>query len=160
MPIKMKKGQNYCNECDKKKLCHSCFPDKIWGALLLKIVESFYKGIDFDETYIENYLEVADIYLNHSDNLKRFDLAYGILKKCFNHMYRHYSWLEKDDSFTSRPFDLLSLACYYSGRKKESLLYAFIAREKNKSDERLTKNIDVILQSISDKDLINENSYI
>jgi len=115
---------------------------------------SFYKGIELDKTYIENYLEVADIYLEHSDKKDRFDLAYGILKKCFKNMYRHYSWLEKDDSFASRPFDQLSLASYYAGKKKESLLYAFIARERNKSDERLKNNVDVILANIEDKDLV------
>ena len=119
-----------------------------------KALEAFYKGIELDKTYVENYLEVADIYLGHSENPKRFDLAYGILKKCFKNTYRHYSWLEKDDSFTSRPFDLLSLACYYSGKRKESLLYAFMARERNKSDERLKNNVDIILQNISDADLV------
>ena len=119
-----------------------------------KALASFYKGIEIDKTYVENYLEVADIYLNHSSLSKRFELAYGILKKCFKNMYRHYSWLEKDDSFASRPFDQLSLAAYYSGKKKESLLYAFIARERNKADERLKNNVDIILKNIKDSDLV------
>lgn len=119
-----------------------------------KALEAFFKGIDYDKTYIENYLEVANIYLSYSDIENRFELAYDILKKCFKNIYRHYSWLEKDDSFTSRPFDQLSLASYYSGRKKESLLYAFIARERNKNDERLQNNIDIILMNISDADLV------
>lgn len=69
-------------------------------------------------------------------------------------MYRHYSWLEKDDSFASRPYDLFSLAAYYSGRKKESLLCAFMAREKNKADKRLKNNVDVILQNITDEEIL------
>lgn len=119
-----------------------------------KALESFYNGIESDKTYVENYLEVADLYLSYSENPKRFDLAYNIIKECYKNTYRHYSWLERDDSFASRPFDLLSLASYYSGKKKESLLYAFMARERNKNDLRLKNNVDLILQNITDADLI------
>lgn len=114
----------------------------------------FKKGIDADVTYRENYLEMANIYLRNINNEDRFEKAYECLKNCLKYTYQHYSWLERSGSFTEKIYDFLSLASFYSGHKKESLLYAFIAREKNRLDERLKTNVDIILRDIKESDLI------
>jgi len=133
---------------DKSNLC--LFIGYSYKALKLyeEALQWFYKGITEDKTYIENYLEVADLYLFSIDKKDKYDLAYNILKKCFKNSYRHYSWLEKDDSFTYRPYDLLSIAAYYSGKKQESLYYAFLARENNKADKRLEDNVNIIMENL------------
>lgn len=122
--------------------------DKVDDAL-----HYFKLGVDADETYRENYLEIADIYLYKSNDDNRFNYAYIYLISCLRHTYQHYSWLERSGTFTERVYDLLCQAAFYSGHKKDSLLYAFIAREKNSSDERLKSNVDIVLNSLSDKEL-------
>jgi len=118
-----------------------------------KAIEFLSKGISYDETYRENYLELAEIYLfNLKDDVK-YVLAYNILKTCMEKTFQHFSWLEKDGSFGYKIYDMLSIAAYYSGHKTESLLYAFIAREKNKKDDRLQNNVNLILNQLTDKNL-------
>lgn len=114
---------------------------------------SFNAGVLADKTYRENYLEIAEMYLYNSNNENRFDFAYLILTGCLRNSFQHYSWLERSGSFNERIYDLLCQAAFYSGHKKESLLYAFMAREKNGNDERIRNNVNLVLNSITDKDL-------
>lgn len=51
-------------------------------------------------------------------------------------------------------YDKLSLTAYYSGHKKNSLLYSFIARELNTTDKRLQDNVNVILDNINKDEIL------
>lgn len=124
-----------------------------WMGKYDEAMVEFKNCIKADETYREGYLELADIYLFHSDYPEKYKMAYTVLKDCLKKSYRHYSWLEKDDSFSSRTYDLLSIASFYCGKKKESLLFAFLAKENNTTDQRLKDNYNLILNQITDKDL-------
>ena len=84
----------------------------------------------------------------------QFKEAYDCLRTALSQTYRHYSWLERDTSWTYELFDMLSLAAYYSGKKKESLSYAVKAYYACKSDDRLKDNIDRIIENMSDKDFL------
>ena len=113
-----------------------------------------YKGIESDEKYIENYLKIAEIILYGQTNIEnKYEKAYEILNKCLERSERYYSWLEWDDSFSIKLFDLLSIASFYCGNKKDSLLFAFLAREANPQDQRLQDNVKIIQEKITNKEL-------
>lgn len=116
-------------------------------------LEYFYKGILKDKTYRENYLEIGEIYLYKSDKENKHEMAYNVLMSCLKDSFQHYSWLENEGSFGSKLYDMLSFSAFYSGHKKESLLYAFIASYRDKENERLKNNIDIIFNQLEEKDL-------
>ncbi len=113
-------------------------------------ITCYEKAISIDPTYREPYLNLAKLFINKN----KYYEAIGIIKQGLKESYRHYTWLERDRSWVDEPYDLLSLAYYYSGNKKESLIYAVKAYSMNKSDERLKDNINKILENMDDKDFI------
>lgn len=117
-------------------------------------LDYLYKGIEKDKTYIENYLKIAEIYLYSGIEFEhRYERAYKILNKCLYDSERHYSWLEGDDSFDVTLYDLLSISAFYGGKRKESLLFSFMAKEYCKNDERLNSNFRLIRSQTTNKDL-------
>jgi len=117
-------------------------------------LEYLYKGIEIDEKYIENYLKIAEILLfSKTDFENRYEKAYKVLTKGLMCAERYYSWLEGDDSFSTRIYDLLSIASFYYGKKKESLLFAFMARESNPENKRFQDNLNIIKEQTTNKDL-------
>lgn len=113
-------------------------------------VESYQKAIEIDPTYREPYLNLAKLLMSK----ELYYMAIGIIKEGIKKSFRHYTWLERDRSWLDEPYDLLSLAYYYSNNKKEALIYAVKAYTLNKSDERLKNNIDQILINMTDNDFI------
>ena len=113
-------------------------------------VESYQKAIEIDPTYREPYFNLAKLLMSK----ELYYMAIGVIKEGIKKSYRHYTWLERDRSWLDEPYDLLSLAYYYSGNKKEALIYAVKAYTLNKSDERLKNNIDQILANMTDNDFI------
>lgn len=111
---------------------------------------SYEKSIEIEPTYREPYLNLAKLLIEKGN----YEQAIGYIKQGLRNSYRHYTWLERDRSWLDEPYDLLSLAYYYIGNKKESLLYAVKAYSLNRSDERLKNNLEEILKSMEDKDFI------
>ena len=52
------------------------------------------------------------------------------------------------------PYDILSVASYYVGNKRDSLSYGIKALSLNGSEQRLKDNLELILNNTTDKDLI------
>lgn len=110
----------------------------------------YLKAIEELPDYREPYLNLAKMLID----LERYESAIWYIKKGLEKSVRHYSWLERDKSWNVEPYDLLSLAYYYSGDKLKSLGCAFKAWTYNNKDERILKNIEKITNNIKDKDLI------
>ena len=110
----------------------------------------YLKAIDEDPTYREPYLNLAVILINKQSDTS----AVKVLKDALNKTYRHYSWLERDTSWSYELYDLLSLASYYRGDKKDALAYAAKAVHECPNSDRLIDNVNIIIQNMDEKDFI------
>ena len=111
---------------------------------------SYLEAIKIEPTYREPYINLGKAFFETQE----YDLSIKYIKMSLEKTYRHYTWLERDISWTYEPYDNLSLACYYGGYKKESLLYAYKAYRYEPENERLKNNIEIILDNMSDIDFI------
>ena len=95
-----------------------------------------------DSTYREPYLRLAAAV----NDKKMYHLAVSLVEECLEKTYRHYSWLEQDNSWNASPYDILSIAYYYLGEYDKS--YANIQKALKKSsledDYRLKQNLKFI----------------
>ena len=115
-----------------------------------KSIDNYINAINVDPTYREPYIGLAHILLDQ----KQYLLAETYLKMALDKTYRHYTWLERDTSWTYELFDLLCLATYYAGKKRDSILYAIKALSFSPEDERLKNNLKLCLENTEDKELI------
>jgi tetratricopeptide (TPR) repeat protein len=113
-------------------------------------IESYSKAIAIEPTYREPYLNMAKAYLA----IKDYALAEFMLKRGIERSYRHYTWLERDTSWTYEPWDLLCLAAYYGGHKKDSIAYAAKALSFEPNNKRLQKNVELCIDGTDDKELL------
>lgn len=111
---------------------------------------AYIDAINVDSTYIEPYLNLAQMKLDLQD----YDAALYYIKRGLKKSYRHYTWLERDTSWSYEPWDLLCLACYYSGNKKDSILYATKALSFEPNNDRLKNNLKLCLANTNDIELI------
>lgn len=114
-------------------------------------IKAYTKAINIDPTYREPYLGIADILIEQ----KKYSEAIRYIKTALRKSFRHYTWLERDTSWTYKPYDMLSIASFYAGNKRDSLAYATKAYYYDKNDERLKNNIDLILDNMSDAELLS-----
>lgn len=116
-----------------------------------KAMDSYLKAISIEPTYREPYLDLVKVLLDE----KRYIIAKNYISECLKKTYRHYTWLERDTSWTHEPYDLMALALYYSGDKIGSLSFAVKAYGYDPEDKRLRDNVNLILESISDDEWAN-----
>lgn len=116
---------------------------------LQKAANEYSTAINIDNTYREPYLNLAKIYIR----MKDYPYAEFILKRGLQKSYRHYTWVERDISWSYEPWDLLCLAAYYSGHVKDSVIYASKALQFEPTNERLLNNLKLCTEALSDKDL-------
>ena len=121
--------------------------DKKYESL---ITTSYFLSMNIDPTYREPYIGLGKFYIDKKD----YDECIFYVKEGMKKGIRHYTWLERDNSWTYEPYDILSLAYYYSGNKALSLAYATKALTYDKTNERLKNNVDIILKNTTDKDFI------
>lgn len=96
------------------------------------------------------FLHIAKIQFNI---YKNYDEAYKILMDGLKYSWHHDYWFEREEGWGSDYYDLISLSAYYSDRKSESLIFAIIANDKDKENDRLKNNIKTILSLITDKEI-------
>jgi tetratricopeptide (TPR) repeat protein len=113
-------------------------------------IKNYLLAIDLDKTYREPYLNLAKVLLTN----KAFITAEFYLKNALVNTYRHYTWLERDISWNYELYDLLCLASYYSGNKKDAIAYASKALSFMPDNKRLQNNLKLCLDSTSDKELV------
>lgn len=117
-----------------------------------KAEQSYIKSISIGKNYREPYLNLAKMYLN--DDIKDYESAIFYIKKGIKNSYRHYTWLERDASWGAEPWDLLSIASFYNGNKKDSLAYSIKALSLDKNNDRLKDNLKSILDNSNDLDYL------
>lgn len=99
---------------------------------------NFYnKAIETDPTYREPYLNAASIY----NDLKEYESAILLVNQALSRTYRHYNWLEKDDSWVEQPYDLLAVAYYYLNKYDKAYENGIVAVMLNRNDTRLRNNL-------------------
>ena len=108
--------------------------------------EVYLCGIASDKTYRENYLALASLYIED----KKYDAAIELIHRMFAETWRHYSWLERDSSWTYEPYDLLCQAYYYRGAKAVSLDYALLAYMRDQNNARLRANYELIKNELKE----------
>lgn len=113
-------------------------------------ISSYIAATRIDNTYIEPYLNLAKVYLETKD----YDLAELYIKNGLKNSYRHYTWVERDASWSYEPYDLLCLATFYGGKKKDSIAYAAKALSFEPTNERLIGNLKLCLENTKDEDLL------
>lgn len=109
----------------------------------------FYAAIRIEPTYRDPYIDLAKLLIKK----ERLSEAEFWLKECLKKTYRHMDWTEVNDVWTSTPYDLLSVACFNSGNKKDALLYCAKAYSLTPT-ENILKNFDIISKSLSDGDMV------
>jgi len=106
-------------------------------------------AINIDLTYREPYLNLAKIYIK----MKDYSYAEFIIKRGLQKSYRHFTWLERDISWSYEPWDLLCLATYYGGKVKDSVIYAAKALMFEPTNERLNNNLKLCTEALNEKEL-------
>ena len=111
------------------------------------------KGVQCDKTYRECYVGAAKACMD----LEMYKLARVYLIEALKNTYRHYTWLERDTTWTYEIWDLLCLVEYYSddGDKKKSFMYAAKALSYLPGEKRLIDNLKECCAAIDDKELID-----
>jgi tetratricopeptide (TPR) repeat protein len=111
-------------------------------------IAAYSKAIYIEPTYREPYLGIANSYMQ----LARYDIALIYLKECKQKSFRHYTWLERDTSW-SYDLDLsLAISSYYSGDRKAALVYILKALNYDNKNEMLQKNFKVIMKGIDEEE--------
>ena len=114
-------------------------------------------GINVEPTFRECYLNAAEIF----NELKMYDIGLAYVNTALKKCYRHYVWLERDNSYNGQPEDILSISYYYLALEKnckdklkyltKSYQYVNFALSCNPNDDRLKNNKKLICDT-----LINE----
>lgn len=116
----------------------------------VKAMQSYLLSIDEEPTLREGYIEIAKIYLEQ----KKYNLAIEYVKEGLKMGVRHYSWLERDASWSYVPWGILTEASYYLGNKRDSIAYAYKALQFDKENNWLQENLKICLEQTSLEDLI------
>jgi len=115
-------------------------------------IAAYLKGIEIEPTYRELYLNLAKVYLE----IKEYKLATYYIKKGLEKSYRHYTWLERDLSWSYEPYDLLCLSYYYDESDKDGKLKALACAYKaltfEPENERLKNNLKLCLDNLKNID--------
>ena len=117
---------------------------------LNEAIAAYQTAIDIDPSYREPYLNLGKVYLAKEE----YELAYGAVIMGLKKSWRHYTWLERNESWAWEPWDLLCMICFYKGDKVNSIAYAAKALSYEKDNERLKNNLEICLQLSEDKELI------
>lgn len=103
-------------------------------------IASYQQAILIDNTYREPYVNLAIIF----NELGYYYQSIGTIKECLAKTYRHYTWLERDTSWTCDPYDILAIAYYYIKEYDNSLANIYKALHYCPEDERLLYNLSFI----------------
>ena len=133
-----------------KELAESTEYDNMKKEAYNNAIDSYLNAIKIENTYIEPYLNLAKVYIT----IKDYELAEFYIKRGIKVSYRHFTWLERDTSWSYEPYDLLCLATFYGGKKRDSIAYAAKALSFEPENERLISNLKLCLENSNDIELI------
>lgn len=133
-----------------KEIAESTEYDDMKKEAYNNAIDSYLNAIKIENTYIEPYLNLAKVYIS----IKDYELAEFYIKRGLKVSYRHFTWLERDTSWSYEPYDLLCLATFYGGKKRDSIAYAAKALSFEPENERLISNLKLCLKNSNDIELI------
>ena len=110
---------------------------------------SYWAAIVADKTYREPYIAMANVF----EYRKQWDFAIFILKMGIENSFRHYSWLERDASWTYELWDMLSIAYYNTQQYNKGVLAAAKALSYEPLNARLQDNLKWNLSMLTDRQL-------
>lgn len=113
-------------------------------------INNYLKAISIEPGYREPYLNIAKVFIEE----EQYEQAILYAKLALTLSYRHYTWLERDISWTYEPYDILCLAAFYAGHKKDSIVYAAKALSYDDTNQRLIDNFEKCVLLTDDKELI------
>ena len=116
----------------------------------VKAIQCYLLSIDEEPSLREGYLGIARIYLEQG----KYNLAIDYVKEALRMGVRHYSWLERDTSWSYSPWEILTEASYYSGNKRDSIAYAYKALQFDIDNSWLQENLRICLEQTSLEELI------
>ena len=112
-------------------------------------------GIQAEPSYRECYLNAAEVF----NELRMYEAAEAYVKMAIEKGYRHYVWVERDNSYKGQPHDILAVAQYYIATQskyvnkaallREAYANVIVARKFNPDDSRLKYNQDCIERELS-----------
>ena len=100
-------------------------------------INSYNKAIEIEPTYREPYLNAAETYIF----LEEYESAILLVNQALSRTYRHYNWLERNDSWVEQPYDLLALSYYHLNKYDKAYENGIVAVMLNKDDSRLRNNL-------------------
>ena len=109
---------------------------------LEKALSCYNKAIHIDKTYREPYLAAAEI----CNTLEFYNLAIGYTQEALKNSFRHFSWIERDNSWNEQLYDILSISYYYINELDKALENVNIALNFNDKDSRILLNKEFILR--------------
>lgn len=110
-----------------------------------KAIYYYNLAIKTEPSYREPYLCAAEIF----NEKQMYNIAIGYVEDALKNSYRHYNWLERDDSWREKPYDILAVSYYYRGDKELGYNYAIEALTLNPTDTRLIYNEDIIRKNLT-----------
>lgn len=116
-----------------------------------KVVWYCQEFIKEDYTYRDPYLLIAEVYnrLGEKTGTKGFFiLAESYVKTAEEYTQRHYSWVERENTFTGWLEDIMAVAQCKIGKFESASRYAEVAVSHNPTDVRLLRNENAILKEL------------
>lgn len=105
-----------------------------------KAIYNYNRAISQEPTYREPYLLAAEIF----NERQQYYMAIGYVEEALNKTYRHFTWVERDDSWREKVDDILSISYFYLKDYDKAEYYVNNAYNLNPNDSRIKHNLEVI----------------
>ena len=112
-------------------------------------IEYYRKWIEVDPTYREPYVAIGELY----NGLNLYHKAQEVLLEGLSKGYRHYCWLERENTWREESWDALAIAAYNTGEYDMGIQAAQKALAYCPNDVRILKNYIALLE----KRFLNNN---
>lgn len=105
-----------------------------------KAIYNYNRAITQEPTYREPYLLAAEVF----NEKQQYNIAIGYVQEALQKSYRHYTWVERDDSWREKIDDILSISYFYLGDYEKAIHHVINAYNQNPNDTRIKYNLDII----------------
>lgn len=113
-------------------------------------INCYKTAININATYREPYINLAKALMAVGNNTE----AIIHVKAALRNSFRHYTWLERDTTWSYEPYDILSLASFYAGFKKDAIVYAAKALSFEPDNDRLKQNLELCITNSKDEEIL------
>lgn len=106
-----------------------------------KAIYNYNKAIMQEPSYREPYLFAAEI----CNERQQYHLAIGYVQEALKKSFRHYTWVERDDTWIEKVDDILSISYFYLGDYNKACYHVNNAYNLNSNDARIKYNLELII---------------